>query len=217
MRTSHGPIGAIPSQVSPPRRGHYRRVRSSEVEQATPLLRMLAKHGLDDPSLLAHCEAVGDLAARVGHRLGLAEPVVTRLHLAGLLHDIGKLTLPDSILRKPGPLTEGEWSQIRRHPETGWHLIRSVGLEEIGEWVLCHHERPDGRGYPFGFTSQRIPLGGAILAAADAYQAMTVDRPYQVTLTETDARQELHRCAGTQFEPAVVAALLASRQAQLAR
>ena len=178
-----------------------------EDQQARPLLRMLEGLGSRDPGLRKHCEAVGDLAAKVALRLGFADNVVGRLRLAGILHDIGKIAVPTAILQKPGPLDAQEWDRVRQHPQTGFTLIRGYGLNQTADWVLAHHERPDGRGYPFGLRSEEIPLQSAVLSAADAFHAMVAERPYQPSLSPVEAREELRRCAGSQFEPAVVQAL----------
>ena len=179
----------------------------TEEMRAGPLLRVLESLGDRDPELKQHCVAVGDLAERTALRLGFAGHVGARLRLAGILHDIGKVAIPGALLQKPGPLDADEWERVREHPQTGFLLIRGHGLDEIAEWVLTHHERPDGRGYPFGLGSHEVPLQGAILAAADAFHAMVVERPYQASLTPIEAREELRRCAGSQFEPVVVQAL----------
>ena len=179
----------------------------SEEMRAAPLLRVLESLGDRDPELKQHCLAVGDLAAKTALRLGFAEFVGERLRLAGILHDIGKVAIPGALLQKPGPLDAHEWKRVRQHPQTGHLLIRGHGLDEIADWVLAHHERPDGRGYPFGLRSHEVPLQGAILAAADAFHAMVAERPYGDRLTPFEARAELRRCAGTQFEPVVVQAL----------
>lgn len=174
---------------------------------ARPLLQMIERMDSRDRKLREHCEEVGELAAEIGRRLWLPESMVARLRLAGILHDIGKVVIADAILQKPGPLDENEWEEIRQHPSTGYRLLKSVGLQELATWVHCHHERPDGTGYPLGVKRDEIPLGGAILSAADAFHAMTTDRPYQRPLTPREALAELERCSGTQFVPEVVAAL----------
>jgi len=179
-----------------------------DVHLARPLLEMLAGLGSRDPALREHCDFVGDLAASLGRRLGLPEPVVARLRLAGVLHDIGKVAIPDRILQKAGALDDGEWERVRRHPEAGYVLIRGVGLNEIAGWVLCHHERPDGNGYPYGLDGERIPLEAAILSLADAFHAMTSERPYQTALSDEAACEEVLRCSGSQFDAGVVDALL---------
>ena len=191
----------------PPVAGMRRGRRQTEELRAAPLLRVLESLGDRDPELKQHCVAVGDLAERTALRLGFAGHVGDRLRLAGILHDIGKVAIPGALLQKPGPLDADEWKRVREHPQTGFLLIRGHGLNEIAEWVLTHHERPDGRGYPFGLRSHEVPLQGAILAAADAFHAMVAERPYQASFTPPEAREELRRCAGSQFEPVVVQAL----------
>lgn len=188
------------------RRDRHDGVAAEAPEQlAEPLMRLLEDHG-NREALGRHSAAVGDLAVMIGRRLGLASFTLRQLYLAGVLHDIGKAMIPDSILHKPGPLSVLEWEEIRRHPETGYLLIRSVGLDEIAEWVRAHHERPDGCGYPFGLGKR--PLGAAIVAVADGYEAMTADRHYQGAMSREAARAEMRRCAGTQFEPEIVEALM---------
>ena len=179
-------------------------VRAEEV-LAKPLIRMLGSTGADE-NLREHSWEVGELAARIGRRLHLPEVTLRRLRLAGVLHDVGKAFVPQSILDKPGPLSSLEWAQIRRHPETGYLLARSAGLGEIAGWIRAHHERPDGRGYPFGVKSR--PLEAAIIAVADTFHAMTAERPYQQAVSPAVACQEIEVCAGTQFEPRVVDALI---------
>jgi HD-GYP domain-containing protein (c-di-GMP phosphodiesterase class II) len=127
------------------------------------------------------------------------------VRLAGSLHDLGKLAIPEEILRKPGPLSDSERLVLRRHAQIGFRMLRSLGVEPVSTWVLHHHERWDGRGYPHGLGGEDIPLGSRILFVADAYDAMTSDRVYQSHLGHEDAVAELERCAGSQFDPQVVA------------
>jgi HD-GYP domain-containing protein (c-di-GMP phosphodiesterase class II) len=135
---------------------------------------------------------------------------VRRIEIAGKLHDVGKVGLPDSILRKPGKLTSEEWDEMRRHPQIGADILGSGHFEDIRAWILAHHERPDGAGYPFGLTGDEIPLEARILSVADAYEAMTADRVYRPALGVKEARAELRRWAGAQFDPRVVLAFLAA-------
>ena len=144
----------------------------------------------------------------IAAELGLPPERVKRVEVAGVLHDIGKVGLPDAILQKPGPLGKSELAEIRTHPEIGAQILNSRGLEDLREWVLAHHERPDGKGYPCGLTDAEIPLEAKILAVADAYEAMTADRVYRAGIEERAARAELLRCAGDQFDSRVVAAFL---------
>ncbi len=127
----------------------------------------------------------------------------------GLLHDIGKIGVSDSILHKPGPLTEEEWVDMRRHPQIGHDMIREIGfLSGAAIIVLAHHERIDGKGYPNGLAGDEIPLGARIFALADTFDAMTSDRPYRAALTVEASRDEIVRCSGTQFDPRCVQAFL---------
>jgi diguanylate cyclase (GGDEF)-like protein len=154
----------------------------------------------------SHSERVGELAARIARRLGIDEPQVELTRLAGSLHDLGKLAIPEEILRKPGALNESERLVLQRHPQIGYRMLESLGVEPIAEWVLHHHERWDGTGYPERLSGEAIPLGARIIFVADAFDAMTSERVYRKPLTERDAVAELERCAGTQFDPAVVEA-----------
>lgn len=159
-----------------------------------------------------HSETVGRYAEMMARELGLPQSRATRVRLAGMLHDVGKVGVPDVILRKPGKLTEQELSIIRRHPELGAQILEHASLVDIRDWVGAHHERPDARGYPHGLSGDEIPLEARILAVADAYEAMTSDRAYRRSIGQAAACAELQRCAGTQFDPLVVEALLACLQ-----
>jgi HD-GYP domain-containing protein (c-di-GMP phosphodiesterase class II) len=137
--------------------------------------------------------------------LGLSQDFENDLSLLARFHDLGKVGIPDHILSKPEPLTEGEWRQMHQHCEIGHRIASSIhDLEPISDWILKHHERWDGRGYPTGLSGRDIPLACRILAIADAYDAMISDRPYQKALAPEEAIAELRRCAGTQFDPEMV-------------
>jgi HD-GYP domain-containing protein (c-di-GMP phosphodiesterase class II) len=133
---------------------------------------------------------------------------VERIRAAGVLHDIGKLGVADAILKKPGVLTAEEWEEMRRHSELGARILAHANLADISGWVLAHHERMDGHGYPHGLAGDAIPLESRILAVADAYEAMTADRAYRSAMTPHAAQAELRRAAGGQFDPMVVEAFL---------
>jgi diguanylate cyclase (GGDEF)-like protein/putative nucleotidyltransferase with HDIG domain len=171
---------------------------------------MLLAETLDlrDVATARHSETVGRYAERIADELGLAPDQIERVRVAGVLHDIGKLGISDAVLLKPGGLELSEWEEIRRHPEMGARILEHANLRDVATWVLAHHERIDGRGYPHGLAGDSIPLEGRILAVADAYEAMTADRPYRRALPEAEARNELVRGAGTQFDAEVVAAFL---------
>ena len=161
-----------------------------------------------DRGTSAHSHAVGRYAAAIARELGLPEPIVERLRLSGIVRDIGKIAIPDSVLRKSGWLSAEDWTAMRRHPEVGASILAGAELEDVSEWVLSHHERHDGTGYPHGLSGTDIPFEARILAVADAYEAMTSDRVYRSAMSEDDACAELVRCAGTQFDPRVVEAFL---------
>jgi diguanylate cyclase (GGDEF)-like protein len=155
----------------------------------------------------SHSARVAELAARVAARLGLDQEQIELSRLAGSLHDLGKLAIPEEILRKPGPLTEPERLVLERHPQIGFRMLESLGIEPVAEWILHHHERWDGEGYPDRLPGPMIPLGARIIFVVDAYDAMTSDRVYRGRLSPEEALAELERCAGTQFDPNVVSAL----------
>ena len=127
----------------------------------------------------------------------------------GLLHDIGKIAIDDHILNKPDRLDEEEYTEIKKHPEIGYRILSSVNeLSEMAEYVLCHHEAYDGKGYPRGLKGEEIPYLSRIIAVTDAYDAMTRDRSYRKAMTQKEAGEELNRCAGTQFDPHIVEVFL---------
>ena len=156
----------------------------------------------------SHSERVADLAARVAARVGADDELIELTRLAASLHDLGKLAIPEEILRKPGPLTGPERLVLERHPQIGHRMLESLGVDPVADWVLHHHERWDGAGYPDGLAGEAIPLGARIIFVADAFDAMTSDRVYQSRLSTEEALAELERCAGTQFDPELVAALV---------
>ncbi len=155
-----------------------------------------------------HSETVGRYAAMMARELGLSEQRIERVRLSGMLHDVGKVGIPDNILSKPGGLTDEEFEIVKRHPELGEQILEHPGLADVREWVGTHHERPDGRGYPRGLSGESVQLEARILAVADAYEAMTSDRAYRSSIGPTAAREELESCAGAQFDRRVVDALL---------
>jgi diguanylate cyclase (GGDEF)-like protein/putative nucleotidyltransferase with HDIG domain len=189
--------------------GELRRIadepnRAARLRAAASLARAVDER---DAYMGRHSFAVGELAARLAVRLGLDGGTVELMRLAGRLHDIGKLAIPEEILRKQGPLSEEERRILERHCQIGFRMLDSLGVEPVASWVLHHHERWDGSGYPSGLAGEEIPLGARIIFAADAFDAMTHDRVYRPGVPPEDALSELGRCAGSQFDPEVVAAL----------
>jgi diguanylate cyclase (GGDEF)-like protein len=155
----------------------------------------------------SHSKRVGELAARIAARMGVADEEIELLRLAGSLHDLGKLAISEDLLRKAAPLTDDERAVLQRHPEIGFRMLEGLGVTPVAEWVLHHHERWDGRGYPDRKAGEQIPLGARILFVADAFDAMTSERVYRHRLDPAAALAELERCAGTQFDPEIVSAL----------
>jgi HD-GYP domain-containing protein (c-di-GMP phosphodiesterase class II) len=157
-----------------------------------------------DPYTRGHSTRVTALAELVALRLGWGEERLKSLRIGGRLHDIGKLALPDTVLCKEGRLEEDELAQIQEHPKIGAKLIlRIAALRDAIPYVLYHHERWDGTGYPSGKAGEEIPVEARVLAVADAFDAMTSDRPYRPALSHDEALAEVERCAGTQFDPQI--------------
>jgi diguanylate cyclase (GGDEF)-like protein/putative nucleotidyltransferase with HDIG domain len=156
-----------------------------------------------------HSEAVIEMSGSVARNLGCGASDVDRVKSAALLHDIGKVAIPDEILHKAGPLTDEEWTLMKEHPVIGERILRVLpGLGTVARIVRHEHERWDGQGYPDGLSGQEIPLGSRIIIAADTYHAITSDRPYRAARSHAEAVEELTRCAGSQFDPTVTAALI---------
>lgn len=148
-----------------------------------------------------HCERVSEISKKIGMAMGLSSNEINELGLLGLLHDIGKISISERILNKKGILDEDEWRELKRHPETGYQILRSVNeFAHISEFVLCHHERVDGRGYPRGLKNNQIPLQSKILSIAEAYDSMTNSHTYQEQLSEDEAIRELIDNTGSQFD-----------------
>ncbi|WP_251056316.1 HD-GYP domain-containing protein, partial [Streptomyces sp. ISL-94] len=155
-----------------------------------------------------HSERVGQASAMIARELGMAEDRLEVVRIAGILHDVGKLGVPTRLLRKDGPLTPEERRIIELHPEYGHEMVRGIGfLGEARSAILHHHERVDGSGYPYGLTGDQIPVPARVVAVADAFDAMTSTRSYSRARPVAVALAELERCAGAQFDPAMVGAL----------
>jgi diguanylate cyclase (GGDEF)-like protein len=163
-----------------------------------------------NPDLAGHLSVVGELAERTARHLGLTREEVDIVRQAAELHDVGKVAIPEDILAKRGPLTEDEWTFVRGHTLAGERILLSApALSHVARLVRSSHERWDGGGYPDALAGEAIPLGARIVAVADAFDAMTSDRPYRAAISHAEALAELRRCAGSQFDPAVVDAFCA--------
>jgi putative nucleotidyltransferase with HDIG domain len=158
-----------------------------------------------------HMRRVERLTGRAAAWLGLGPDEIRVVRCAAVLHDLGRAVLPTSILNKPGKLSESEWKIVRRHPEIGAELLSEIsGPERVREVIAAHHERPDGGGYPAGLAGPDIPIEARLIAVADAYDAMTNDRPYRAALSHDRAIEQLNLGSGNQFDPMAIEAVEAA-------
>jgi putative nucleotidyltransferase with HDIG domain len=163
-----------------------------------------------------HSQRVVRYTLAIARRLGIAEKDLPAIGRGALMHDIGKIGVPDAILLKPGKLTPEEWQEMRKHPQIGYNILRSIDFLQVpAEIVLCHQERFDGRGYPRGLAGDALPIGARIFSIADTFDAMTTDRPYRKGGTVEQARAEIARFAGTQFDPRCAEAFLSMTEREI--
>jgi putative nucleotidyltransferase with HDIG domain len=183
-------------------------IRSMETANENTLVALASALDAREHGTAHHSRRVVEYTLRLAAEMGLKEPnALAVIGKGALLHDVGKIGVPDNVLLKPGPLAPGEWETMRGHPEAGCRMLQKIEfLREPAEIVLCHHERYDGTGYPRGLKAGEIPLGARIFAVVDVYDALTTTRPYRDAGTHAAALRFLHSGAGTQFDPAVVAA-----------
>ena len=180
-------------------------------EALVSLARMVDGREGPDPE---HSVAVASLAAEIALEMGLEAEAVSRAYVAGLLHDLGKVALPEAMLKKPGPLDEREWAEMRRHAALGAEVVEKIGaVRDAAPIIAAHHERWDGNGYPRRLQGEEIPAEARIVAVADALVAMTTERPYRSARSETSALTSIWRQSGKRYDPAVVSALLALARA----
>ena len=157
----------------------------------------------------SHSSRVAEYVRATGLRMGLPDAQLDNVVMAALLHDVGKIGVPDHVLLKPGRLTEEEFGHIRKHPELGWMALKNIeDFKSVSLMVLHHHERMDGAGYPGGLKGSAIPLGSRIIAVADSYDALTTNRPYRSARTKQQAVDELLRCVDSQFDARALNAFL---------
>ncbi len=187
---------------------HIRKMLELEEIYDTTVENLMTALDLRDVETFGHSRTVSKYSQVLAEIIGLKErTVLDNIRKGALLHDVGKIAIPDSILKKPGPLTAEEWEKIKLHPSLGFGLIKEMKLvKEVGNIILYHHERYDGRGYPRGLKKEEIPLEARIFALADALDAITSHRPYRPEQDFRTARNEIIRNSGTQFDPMVVEA-----------
>ena len=186
-----------------------RALRDVEAAYASTLSALVAALDAREHETSDHSQRVVRYTLAIAERLGVPPADRPDIARGALLHDIGKIGVPDAILLKPGPLVASEWEEIRRHPQTGYTILQSIPfLQRAAEIVLSHQERWDGNGYPRRLSGEDIPLGARIFAIADTLDAMTSDRPYRKGGPLEKARAEIRRCAGTQFDPRCAEAFL---------
>lgn len=183
--------------------GHARRRRARGEARLLSLVTLAESLDADE-----HSTTVGRHAREIGRQIGYPEERLDKLVLAGVLHDVGKVGIPSSIVMKPGPLTQMEWAVMRKHAEVGASMLEGIGRDDLADWVHYHHERPDGTGYPKGLKGEEIPLESRIVAVADAYAAMTHDRVYRPAIGHEAACKELLHGAGKQFDEEIVEAFM---------
>jgi HD-GYP domain-containing protein (c-di-GMP phosphodiesterase class II) len=172
---------------------------------------------LKDLNTGVHSTRLAEWGMRVGQELGLEEPVLQNLEIAALLHDIGKVGIPDAILRKPGKLEADEYALMKKHPEYGWAVLRMLpGFERAALDILHHHESFDGKGYPAGLKETEVPIVSRIVSVIDAFDAMVSSRPYRKGLPFEEAVRRLILASGTQFDPVVVQCFLCFAQTEMA-
>lgn len=190
---------------------HIRKLLELEEIYDTTVENLMTALDLRDVETFGHSRTVSKYSQVLAEVLGIKDqPRLDNIRKGALLHDIGKIAIPDSILKKPGPLAPEEWEKIKMHPTLGYGLIKEMKLlKEVGHIILCHHEKYDGTGYPRGLKKEEIPLEARIFALADALDAITSHRPYRPEQDFLTARQEIIRNSGTQFDPLVVEAFCA--------
>jgi response regulator RpfG family c-di-GMP phosphodiesterase len=190
------------------------RTRDLEASYEATLQSLVTALDLRDSETEGHSARVVEYAKILSDRLGIEEPELTSIRLGAILHDVGKIGVSDSILRKPGPLDPDEWTEMRKHPEMGYRMLQGIPfLEPALAVVLAHQERWDGTGYPKGLRGDKIPLAARIFAVVDTFDAMTSDRPYRKALTIGRAREEVRLFAGKQFDPRVAEVFLSVPEA----
>jgi diguanylate cyclase (GGDEF)-like protein/putative nucleotidyltransferase with HDIG domain len=179
-------------------------IPEDHVPQLSRIVALAEELDIRDTGTTGHSETVGRYCELIARELGFDDAHVERLRVAGLVHDVGKTGVSDRVISKQGPLEPSEWRTIRTHPELGARILAHPDLEDLRDWVLAHHERPDGTGYPHGLSGEQIPIESRIIAVADSYEAMVASRSCRPALGDDGAAAELRAGAGTQFDEQIV-------------
>lgn len=180
------------------------------------LLGLVSALDLREHNTRLHSQRVREYTELIAERLGVDDKMKREIGFGALLHDVGKIAVPDHILLKPGKLTEQEWEEMRKHPEAGYRIVKRIGfLKDAAEIVYAHHEQFDGSGYPRGITKESIPLGARMFMVADVYDALTSERPYRSPMTYEEAIAEIRKMSGSHFDPVVVDAFMSIEPQQL--
>jgi len=180
------------------------------------LIGLVSALDLREHNTRMHSQRVRDYTELIADRLGVDEKMKREIGFGALLHDVGKIAVPDQILLKPGKLTEQEWVEMRKHPEAGYRIVKRIGfLKDAAEIVYAHHEKFDGGGYPRGLKGEGIPFGARMFMVADVYDALTSERPYHSAMTHQEALAEIMSLGGSHFDPVVVDTFIAITPEQL--
>ena len=195
----------LPRQLTAPPRSAARLLQYHDLSES-----IVSALDARDTYTASHSNRVAEMVLVLAAALGLGPDETTLIHIAAHLHDIGKIAVPDAVLRKAGPLTADEWQEMRRHPVTGYNILRRVAdFQDIAVLILHHHERWDGQGYPDGLSGADIPLGSRIIAVADSIDAMMSGRSYRAAMTGAACRCEIEKNSGIMYDPRVASAALA--------
>ena len=210
-------VGGSATALWSPARLHVKEMQEQLVSLRTSLICALNQLlDLKDLNTGVHSTRLAEWALHVASELGMDDAGLGDIETAALLHDIGKIGIPDAILNKPGKLTEDEYDLMKKHPEYGWAVLRQVpGMDRASLLILHHHESFDGRGYPGGLKGEEIPLGSRIVSVIDSFDAMVSNRPYRNGLPFEEAERRLLQCSGTQFDPEVVKIFLPLARAEM--
>lgn len=200
-------IGLIPGWLFDRQRALLQELANANEET---LLALVSALDLREHSTRLHSQRVREYTELIAARIGVDEKMKREIGFGALLHDVGKIAVPDRILLKPDTLTDKEWIEMRKHPESGYRIVKRIGfLKDAAEIVYAHHEKFDGGGYPRGLKGESIPLGARMFMVADVYDALTSERPYRSPMTYEEATEEIKRQSGSHFDPAIVDTFMA--------